>query len=114
MAADSNGENGRDMLGRFAHGNPGGPGNPFARRLHAYRAALKAACSPEDVGDVIRALLEKAKQGDAAAAKLVFERVMGKVPEVPLDVFDRDPEVDAGEAASEQKLAAIRLSIGQP
>jgi hypothetical protein len=31
--------NGRDERGRFAVGNPGGPGNPFAKRAAALRKA---------------------------------------------------------------------------
>src|SRR5437660_2256427 len=30
----------RDALGRFTKGNPGGPGNPFARKVAALRMAL--------------------------------------------------------------------------
>ena len=31
---------GRDVQGRFRPGNPGGPGNPFARKVAALRKAL--------------------------------------------------------------------------
>src|SRR5207248_10793741 len=34
------GHEGRDARGRFAPGNPGGPGNPFARRVAELRTAL--------------------------------------------------------------------------
>ncbi len=39
-APSTNGDNGRDSCGRFAKGNDGGPGNPFARKAAALRAAL--------------------------------------------------------------------------
>ncbi len=32
----TNGNNGRDASSRFAKGNSGGPGNPFARRRDTY------------------------------------------------------------------------------
>jgi len=31
---------GRDTMGRFAPGNSGGPGNPFARKVASLRQAL--------------------------------------------------------------------------
>ena len=33
----ANGDNGRDKQGRFAVGNKGGPGNPYARRVAQMR-----------------------------------------------------------------------------
>lgn len=70
---------GRGPDGRFAPGNPGGPGRPPAATVHEHRAAMVAAVSPEDVADIIRALVEQAKAGDIAAARLVLERVFGRV-----------------------------------
>jgi hypothetical protein len=45
----ANGTGSRDSRGRFTRGNPGGPGNPFARHQAALRQALCQAVSQEDI-----------------------------------------------------------------
>jgi hypothetical protein len=86
----ANGANGRDQRGRFTKGNPGGPGNPFARRTAQLRRALSMAVSEEDIAVVARQLLEKAKAGDVAAAKLLLGYVVGQpAPVVDPDTLDR-------------------------
>ena len=82
---------GRDGRGRFAAGNPGGVGNPFARQTAALRTALVSAVSEQDIAEVIQALLGKARQGDVAATKLLLAYTVGKpaVIENP-DTLDRD------------------------
>jgi len=77
---------GRDGQGRFVAGNPGGPGNPFARRVGELRRAMLAAVKPEDVADIIKALVAKAKEGHVQAAKVVLSYVLGK----PQRVADPD------------------------
>jgi len=69
---------GRDAAGRFTAGNRGGPGNPFARHAAAMRQAVCRAVSEEDLQAITRALVEKAKDGDVAAAKLVLGYTAGK------------------------------------
>ena len=88
-----NGANGdgRDRRGRFALGNPGGPGNPYARRVAELRAALLNAVTPEDVAELARALLTQAKAGDVAAARLVLSYAVGRPAEAP----------DAGQTADD-------------
>src|SRR5215510_9972878 len=61
---------GRDAKGRFAAGNAGGPGNPFARWTAELRREFLAEATGEDLRALCRALLERAKAGDVAAAKL--------------------------------------------
>jgi hypothetical protein len=68
----------RDARGRFTTGNRGGTGNPFARQSAALRRALLNAVTDQDIGDITQALLDKARQGDVAAAKLVFSYTLGK------------------------------------
>jgi hypothetical protein len=77
---------GRDAGGRFARGNVGGPGNPFARRVAALRQALLRAVTEEDVQDVAKRLLELARVGDVAAMKLLLGYVLGR----PAEVVDPD------------------------
>jgi hypothetical protein len=77
-------DGGRDTHGRFATGNRGGPGNPFARQVAALRAALVASVSEEDLEAVARTLVRQAQQGDVAAAKLLLSYALGK-PAAPVD-----------------------------
>jgi len=74
----SNGRNGRDASGRFAKGNPGGPGNPFARRVAAIRSALLDAVDDGGIDQVAHGLLQAAKAGDVAAAKLLLSYTIGQ------------------------------------
>ena len=68
----------RDGSGRFLPGNPGGPGNPLARQIGRLRSALHEALTVEDMGRVVRAMLQKAQAGDVAAARLCLEYALGK------------------------------------
>ncbi|MFO0899309.1 MAG: hypothetical protein U0836_17940 [Pirellulales bacterium] len=71
-------ENGRDASGRFAKGNPGGPGNPHSRKVHVLRSAFLKAIKPSDLREVTEKLVELAKSGDLDAMTLLYERVFGK------------------------------------
>jgi hypothetical protein len=84
--------NGRDQRGRFTAGNGGGPGNPFARQMAACRKALLSAVTTEELTALMRVLLDKAMQGDMAAAKLVLAYAVGK----PAEQTDPD-RLDVGE-----------------
>jgi hypothetical protein len=77
------GHGGRDANGRFTKGNPGGPGNPFTRRVAEFRAAIVAAATPEKVAAVVAKLEEKALQGDVAAAKLYLAYAVGRPGPAP-------------------------------
>ncbi len=69
---------GRDHRGRFAPGNKGGPGNPYARRTALLRQAMLDAVTPEDIQAIVRQLIQKAREGDVAAARLVLAYAIGK------------------------------------
>jgi len=77
----------RDQGGRFAKGGKPGPGRGHGNKVSAYRAAVFNAVSPEDAADVMRAMVEHAKQGDVSAARVVFERLLG-APEA-MDVIEK-------------------------
>ena len=64
--------------GRFAPGNAGGPENPLALKAAALRRALVEAVTEEDVREIARVLIEKAKEGSTAAIKLIFQYAIGK------------------------------------
>jgi hypothetical protein len=84
-APSPNGANGgRDTRGRFVPGNPGGPGNPFARRVASFRKAVCEAVNEEDFRDLAARLLREARHGDLAAVKLLFAYTIGR-PGDPVD-----------------------------
>lgn len=94
----SNGSNGateRRADGRFGPGNQVARGrkNPHARKVHRLRSALLRAVTPDDVRDVLTALLNQAKAGDVAAAKEFLSRVFG--PVVSIDLVQRVAELEA-------------------
>jgi hypothetical protein len=81
IAPSTNGDNGlqaRDEKGRFLQGNPGGPGNPHAAAVGAWRAALVNAVTADDVRKVIGILTDKAKGGEAWAVKELLDRCLGR------------------------------------
>lgn len=80
--SDTNGtttnDTGRDSGGRFTAGNKGGPGNPFARQTAVFRKAIQDAITADDLAAITMALIDKARNGDMAAAKLVFSYAAGR------------------------------------
>ena len=74
---------GRDEKGQFTPGNPGGPGNPFARQVAALRKALVDAVTPQDIQEVAAALIARAKEGNVQAAKLLLSYAIGKPEQAP-------------------------------
>src|SRR4051794_20508754 len=76
--------NGRDSSGRFCKGNKGGPGNPFARRVAALRKALLDTVTEDDLRAVAASLVEQARAGDLAAARLLLAYTIGR-PAEPVD-----------------------------
>ena len=79
----TNGGNGRDATGRFTKGNPGGPGNPFARRVALMRQTMLEAVSDEDLREIVRALVDRAKQGENDSVQILFDRLFGKPTAAP-------------------------------
>ncbi|HMF10859.1 MAG TPA: hypothetical protein VKE94_01095 [Gemmataceae bacterium] len=82
-------KNGRHANGRFAPGNPGGPGNPHYRKVAEYKKAMLAFVTIEDLGRIIAAMKKKAEGGDVAAARLILQYTLGK-PSVDPDLVDVD------------------------
>jgi hypothetical protein len=69
---------GRDAKGRFAKGNPGGPGNPFARHVAQLRSALVQCVSEEDIRYIAKGLLVNAKLGHLPSVRVLLMYVLGK------------------------------------
>ena len=101
--------NGRDSQGRFAAGNRGGPGNPFARQTAAMRRAIADAVTGQDLADVAAAMLKRAKDGNVAAAKLLFSYAAGKAAPAPdPDTLDaHELAVRRGSVASAEDMKAL-------
>ena len=68
----------RDARGRFAKGNSGGPGNPYAREVAHVRKLMFATVSDEQIKALILRLLDMAMEGNVPAAKLLLSYLMGK------------------------------------
>lgn len=96
---------GRDARGRFTAGNRAARGNPYARRAQRFRAELFRRVRVEDVGEVIDALLMKARgpkgspeMAELAAIRELLDRLIGKADIGP-DVLARLDALEAAEAA---------------
>ncbi len=82
--SDVSQSNSRTVDGRFAQGNPGGPGRP--------RKVVKAAGDALDVraaeaaGDLFEVALELAKERNVAALKMVLDRVWPANRSRPLEI----------------------------
>jgi hypothetical protein len=89
-ATNGNGS-GRDSKGRFTAGNPGGPGNPFARRVAQLRSVMLQCITDEDMQAITHAVLLKARNGDLQAVKLMYQYGIGKASDaVNPDTLDID------------------------
>lgn len=75
----------RDHLGRWQVGCKPGPGSPYARRVAELHAVLRERVSDDKMREVVDKLVALAIAGDVGAIRLVFERTLGRVPEVPVD-----------------------------
>jgi hypothetical protein len=75
---------GRQANGKFAKGNPGGPGNPHARETARILQLMKSEVSDEDILDLTRKLVERGKEGDVGAIKVIFAYKIGKPQPAPL------------------------------
>src|SRR5271166_6331543 len=79
----------RSAGGQFLPGNPGGPGNPFARNVASLRAAFLRRLTPEHIEEIAGILHEKARSGDLAAIRLLLAYSIGKpAPTVNPDRLD--------------------------
>jgi hypothetical protein len=103
---------GRDAHGRFAAGNPGGPGGP-RRRAHELRRASEEAVTPDHLRALIRKALLLGLAGDLAAIRFVVERTCGRPAEAPIEATPLGftlPKLQSAadcNAAVEQLMAAF-------
>ena len=115
-----NGESTRDGRGRFAKGNPGGPGNPLAQHASNMRRAAMDAIGPEHVTAILRKVAKRALEGDLKAARIVLDRVLGRPREEPEEGSPIDMQLprlgtamECTEAASTVVSALCRGQMNQ-
>jgi hypothetical protein len=80
----------RDPNGRFAAGNPGGPGRSKGKGYELQRAAQEAI-EPRHIDALMKKALRMGLEGNLSAMRFVVERTCGKAPDaapvaVPLDI----------------------------
>ncbi len=97
--------NERASNGRFVKGCKPGPGRPRGSSEH--RAALLKACTPERVEEMVEALVDKARAGDATAARVIFDRLWGRPREEQPQLRAELPDLSDPKAIGE----AMRLVV---
>jgi len=104
----------RDAQGRFIGGNPGGPGNPFARQVAEMRKALLSCVTYEEMRIIGGQLVVKAKMGDLAAIKLLFQYVIGKPTDtVNPDTLDHQEMEQYQQGMTPEQLSDLMLGRRQ-
>lgn len=90
VTTEVNGNRDHGADGRFTPGNRASCGNPFNRRCARLRSLLFDCVSDEDIKKIARQLVKAARQGDVAAAKVLFGYLIGKPTAAPdPDLLDR-------------------------
>ena len=72
----------RDANGRFAAGNPGGPGRSKGKGYELQRAA-QDAIEPRHIDALMKKALRMGLEGNLSAMRFVVERTCGKAPDAP-------------------------------
>ena len=107
----TNGSSGRNSKGQFAKGNPGGPGNPYARHVARLRASLIEAVGDDGLKDIVQGMVTAAKGGDVAAAKLLLSYLRGKTVESVepdyVEIHERELHSKDRGLDSDDKIAAM-------
>ena len=63
--------------GRFAAGNPGGPGRPTRRIELEYLATLSDSVTLADWSEIVTRAVQDAREGDAAARNWLSKHLLG-------------------------------------
>ncbi len=79
--------------GRFAEGNPGGPGRP-----RGYARLFREVVNEDALTEVLQAVLTRAREGDLRAAEVILRRAVPEVPSEEPNVLD-SPEWHRVQAA---------------
>lgn len=105
-----NGSNGRALGGRFAPGNAGGPGNPYARRVARLRSLIVESVSDDDLREMVGKMVERAKGGDAAMIRELLTRLVGRPDDgvYPDQLAEREAVAEAERHRAERRAKAER------
>ena len=107
-----NGPNGRGEDGRFLPGNSGGPGNPWAAQVAAWRRTLVNAITQDDIQAVATTLVMKAKAGEPWAVKLLLERCLGKPQQAAaFEDYEAQGEDSAGDPSFDEIIQDVRENV---
>lgn len=106
VSPSTNGLNGRDCAGRFGTGNNFGRGNPFARRTAELRKAFYDAVTADDLSAIAAVVVDKAKAGDLAAAKLILAYAVGS-PESNAEAGSRGAFDDQFDTIPREDIFAV-------
>ena len=96
MSRLDGGKTDRDAIGRFANGNPGGPGRPRRDTERTYIAALSEACPPHIWGEIVARAVNDAKAGDATARAWLGGYLVGRPAKDAITLYALAVEDAAG------------------
>ncbi len=88
--------NGRKVNGRFALGNPGGPGRPPIARERRYAETMATVCTEDDWREICERAVQDAKDGNRHAREWLSKYLLGE-PEAVAKVLHAHFPVDASE-----------------
>ncbi len=99
----------RDRSGRFAEGNPGGPGRPRRATERQYLSAISDECSPEKWREIISRAVDDARAGDAKARDWLASYLVGRPESAAQTLHKLAVEEEAGSdpVKSEAKMQAL-------
>jgi hypothetical protein len=100
---------GRNPDGRFAEGNPGGPGNPHGKRAAWLREALLNAVTADDIQAIARVLVARAKDGDIPAIRELLDRTIGRSMPAINGADDPDPIMQISDAQIRAVASSMAL-----
>lgn len=101
--------NGRDNHGRFARGNPGGPGRPPAEKERKYLTTLTSACTANDWREICQQAVEDAKKGDRYARDWLSKHLVGDSWPIPDEPARIGESISLATAPPELLLAAKKV-----
>jgi len=98
----------RNEKGQVTLGNPGGPGNPYARQMAHFRRKLQSYYTEDQLQEAHQALFELVKKGNVAATRLFYEYGPGK------SVKSEDPDrMDAHEWQQAKETVVKSAEVAQ-
>lgn len=93
----------RDMNGKFAKGNPGGPGRPHRQIEQDYLAAFSEVITREEWKEIIEKAVGQAKEGDPRARQWLTHYVIGPRQDKELETIAIQEEMEIDPIARQVK-----------